>query len=94
MDNVLRIGECYYDYIKKQSQTGFLDYEFPTNYTAFVNNTKERQIGFYKDYNNWKKPKDICSSTALGKYIDPNDVAQGLFSSQFLASCISSLAEN
>lgn len=29
----------------------------------------------------------------LGKYIDPNDIERGLFSSDFLVSCLASLAE-
>jgi hypothetical protein len=54
---VLRIGECYYSEIKKLSRSGFEDVEFPANYIAFVDNVKERKIGHFNDYNNWKKPR-------------------------------------
>jgi hypothetical protein len=92
-ENVLRIAECYYSEIKKLNTSDFTDVEFPANYIAFVDNVKERKIGHFNDYNNWKKPREIFRAPAVGKYIDPNDIERGLFQSDFLVSCLASLAE-
>lgn len=93
MENVLRPSECYYSEIKKLSRSGFVDNEFPPNYTAFVDNIKEKKFGFYNDWDNWKAPREVFRSPILGKFVDPNDIERGLFTSDFLISCLASLAE-
>lgn len=92
VDNVLRLAECYYSEVKKLNHSDFVDCEFPSNYTAFVDNIKEKKFGHFKDWNNWKAPRDVFRAPILGKYVDPNDIERGLFASDTLMSCLASLA--
>lgn len=92
--DVLRLSECYYDEIKRRKEADFQDFEFPANYSAFVDNSKEKGIGTFIDYNHWRSAGGSFKGPCFGKYIDPNDIERGSFHTEYLISCLSSLAEN
>ena len=58
-----------------------------------MDNVKEKTLGTFIDYNNWQLASATFKGPCFGKYIDPNDVERGAFHSEFLISCLSSLAE-
>jgi len=71
---------------RKHNACNFSDFIFPANSSSLGEQHKSTA-------STWKKPSEFAKSVGFGKYVDPNDLRPGSFSSPHFLSTLSGLSE-
>lgn len=86
LKDVLRPFECERGRMRRFNEEKFVDHEFPP--TSF-----SLGAAFRNEPSNWKKHEEFVKKSVFGRYVDPNDINPGKFSSPQFLSTLSALAE-
>ena len=84
--DVVRPIETLRDRVRKMNSPGYEDDEFPPDSVSIGHEHRAELVLF-------KKGNEIYRNVGFGKYIDPNDIQPGTFSSPQFLSTLSCLAE-